>query len=51
MLREKEINWFYQEGASYIFPDAWEKYIEPIPENERGNLVEAFYKRLTDENP
>ncbi|MAF77554.1 MAG: prolyl aminopeptidase [Halobacteriovoraceae bacterium] len=51
MLREKEINWFYQEGASYMFPDAWEKYIEPIPENERGNLVEAFYKRLTDENP
>jgi proline iminopeptidase len=47
LLREKEIRWFYQEGASFIFPDAWAKYLEPIPENERGDLVEAFYKRLT----
>ncbi len=51
MLREKEINWFYQDGASYIYPDAWEHYLAPIPEKERGNLVEAFYKRLTDEDP
>lgn len=47
LCREKELHWFYQEGASKIFPDAWEKYLEPIPENERGNLIEAFYKRLT----
>ncbi len=47
LLREKEIRWFYQEGASFIFPDAWAKYLEPIPENERGDLVQAFYKRLT----
>lgn len=47
LLRKKEIRWFYQEGASYIFPDAWAKYLEPIPANERGDLVNAFYKRLT----
>jgi proline iminopeptidase len=47
LLREKEIKWFYQEGASFIFPDAWEKYLAPIPEVERGDLVSAFYKRLT----
>jgi proline iminopeptidase len=47
LLREKEIRWFYQEGASFIFPDAWDKYLEPIPENERHDLVTAFYKRLT----
>lgn len=47
LLREKEIRWFYQEGASYIFPDAWDKYLEPIPEDERHDLVNAFYKRLT----
>lgn len=35
LLREKEIRWFYQEGASYIFPDAWAKYEAAIPENER----------------
>ena len=47
LLRKKEIDWFYQEGASYIFPDAWAKYLEPIPQNERHDLVSAFYKRLT----
>jgi proline iminopeptidase len=47
LLRKKEIDWFYQEGASFIFPDAWAKYLEPIPQNERGDLVSAFYKRLT----
>jgi len=50
MLRKKEINWFYQEGASYIYPDAWEYYLAPIPENERENLVAAYYKRLTSSN-
>lgn len=47
MLRPKEIRWFYQEGASYIFPDAWEHYLEPIPKEERHDLVAAYYKRLT----
>ena len=47
MLRKKEINWFYQQGASYIYPDAWEYYIEKIPESERNDLVRAYYKRLT----
>lgn len=47
MLRPKEIRWFYQEGASYIFPDAWEHYLAPIPKEERHDLVAAYYKRLT----
>lgn len=47
LLRKKEIDWFYQEGASSLFPDVWAKYLEPIPENERHDLVAAFYKRLT----
>ncbi|HEY9877531.1 MAG TPA: prolyl aminopeptidase [Leptolyngbyaceae cyanobacterium] len=46
-LRQKEIHWFYQEGASYLFPDAWEHYLEPIPPEERADLVSAYYKRLT----
>ena len=50
MIRKKEIQWFYQEGASYIYPDAWEKYLEPIPENERHDLVSAYYKRLTSDD-
>ena len=47
MLRPKEIRWFYQDGASYIFPDAWEQYLAPIPEAERHDLVTAYYRRLT----
>ncbi|MEA5462618.1 prolyl aminopeptidase [Leptothoe sp. PORK10 BA2] len=51
MLRPKEIRWFYQEGASYIFPDAWEQYLAPIPAAERHDLVAAYYQRLTSADP
>src|SRR5690606_36056875 len=47
LCRQKELHWFYQEGASRLFPDAWEKFLEPIPEEERGHLMKAYYKRLT----
>jgi proline iminopeptidase len=47
LMRKSEIHWFYQEGASQIFPDAWETYLAPIPPMERGNLMRAYYKRLT----
>jgi len=47
LLRKKEIDWFYQSGASNIFPDAWEHYLQPIPLSERGNLLTAYYRRLT----
>ena len=50
MIRNQEIDWFYQEGASNIYPDAWEKYLAPIPEDERYDLVSAYYKRLTSDN-
>ena len=50
MLRRMELNWFYQEGASFIFPDEWEKFLAPIPETERDDLISAYYKRLTDAN-
>lgn len=51
LLREKEIRWFYQEGASFLFPDAWAKYLEPIPVEERGDLLSAYHKRLTSADP
>jgi len=50
MLRQQEIRWFYQEGASNIFPDAWEEYLKPIPPEERSDLVGAYHRRLTSEN-
>jgi proline iminopeptidase len=47
MLRRTEIDWFYQQGASALFPDRWESYLAPIPRRERGDLVAAYYRRLT----
>jgi proline iminopeptidase len=47
LTRRKELEWFYQKGASEIFPDFWEEYIKPIPADERGDFMGAFYKRLT----
>lgn len=46
LLSRKELHWFYQDGASMIFPDAWERFVAPIPEAERGDLMGAYYKRL-----
>ncbi len=50
LLREAEIRFFYQEGTSWIFPDAWEAYRDHIPEAERGDLLRAYYKRLTSDD-
>jgi proline iminopeptidase len=51
MLRSTEISWFYQSGASYLFPDAWEAYLSPIPVAERHDLLTAYYRRLTSPDP
>jgi proline iminopeptidase len=50
LCRPKEIKWFYQEGASWLYPDVWEQYVNVIPEAERGDMVSAYYKRLTSED-
>lgn len=50
LCRPREIRWFYQEGASRLFPDLWEEYLEPIPVAERDDLVQAYYRRLTGED-
>ena len=50
MLRRWELAWFYQEGASRMFPDAWEHYLAPIPEHERGDLIAAYHRRLTSDD-
>jgi proline iminopeptidase len=50
LLTKKELHWFYQDGASMIFPDAWERFIAPIPEDERHDLMGAYYRRLIGED-
>ena len=47
MLRRWELEWFYQKGCDAIFPDAWEGYLAAIPVVERGDLMGAYYRRLT----
>lgn len=50
-LRRAELLWYYQEGASWLFPDKWERFIAPIPEAERGDLIAAYHRRLTGPDP
>lgn len=47
LCRPHEIRWFYQEGASRIFPDHWQDFLAPIPPAERDDLVRAYHRRLT----
>jgi proline iminopeptidase len=47
LLTKAEIEWFYQNGASNVYPDAFDRYVADIPEAERVDLVRAFHKRLT----
>jgi proline iminopeptidase len=47
LLTQKELRWFYQDGASMLFPDAWERFCAPVPPAERGDMMAAFHKRLT----
>ena len=47
MLRRWELEWFYQEGASRLFPEAWDQYLQAIPDVERGDLISAYHRRLT----
>ena len=47
LCRSFELEWFYQYGASEIFPDEYDEYISVIPKEERNNLIKSFYKYLT----
>lgn len=47
LLTERELKWFYQDGASMLFPDAWARFCAPIPPAERGDMISAYHKRLT----
>ena len=51
MLRRWELEWFYQKGCDALYPDAWETYLKAIPEVEHGDLMSAYYRRLTSSDP
>lgn len=50
-LRQVELDWFYEGGASAVFPDLWEGFVAPVPENKRGRLIEAYSELLNDPDP
>lgn len=50
-LRKSELDWFYEGGAANVYPDLWEGYVEPVPEDERGRLIEAYSRLLNDPDP
>jgi proline iminopeptidase len=50
LCRQRELDWFYKDGASRIFPDHWQEFLHPIPAGERGNLMHAYYRHLTSDN-
>ena len=50
LCRQKEIEWFYQEGASAIYPEVWEEFRRVIPEAERSDMLGAYHRRLTSED-
>jgi proline iminopeptidase len=50
-LRREELRWYYQEGASWLFPDLWADFVAPIPEAERGDLMAAYRQRLVGSDP
>jgi proline iminopeptidase len=51
LLTRREVRWFYQEGASMLFPDAWERFLAAIPKAEHGDLLAAYHKRLINPDP
>lgn len=51
LVRRAELEWFYQEGCSWIYPDAFAAFEATIPADERGDMIAAYYRRLTDPDP
>jgi len=51
LLTRRELAWFYQDGASMLFPDAWERFQDPIPAPERDDMIGAYHRRLTHADP
>ncbi|OLF73987.1 proline iminopeptidase [Maricaulis sp. W15] len=44
----RELDWFYKDGANMLFPDAWERLVDPLSPEERGDIIRAYYERLAE---
>ena len=50
LCRQCDLDWLYKDGANRVFPDYWEDFVKPISESDRGDMVQAYYQRLTGED-
>ncbi|UZJ44156.1 prolyl aminopeptidase [Marinimicrobium sp. C6131] len=50
LCRPQDLQWFYQGGAAHVFPDYWQEFLQPVAEEERGDLIQAYYRLLTGDN-
>lgn len=50
LCRPEDLRWFYQDGARYVFPDYWEEFMTPLGENNRSNVIDAYYKLLNSDD-
>ena len=50
LCRDRDIHWFYQDGAGRLFPDYWEDFLAPIPDDERDDIIAAYHRLLTGDN-
>ncbi|QCU91078.1 prolyl aminopeptidase [Thiomicrorhabdus sediminis] len=50
LCRQQDVDWFYQQGADRFYPEYWQDYIEPVDEEKRGNMIEAYHEILTSDN-
>lgn len=50
LCRENDLQWFYQSGAHHVFPDHWQDFLKPIPDEERHDMINAYYAKLTGDN-
>lgn len=48
LMRQQELDWFYQNGTRALFPEAWDRFASMVPPEERHDLIGAYYARLTD---
>lgn len=50
LLTQAELRWFYQDGCSWIFPEAFAEFQRPIPPDERDDMIGAYHRRLTSDD-
>ncbi len=46
LMMRRELDWFYGGGAGHFWPETWARFVAPVPEDERGDMIAAYHRRL-----